>query len=47
MNTFNALDITDKTKAYEKLAYELLDMYLQNSDEDIVEERLMGLVGQK
>lgn len=47
MKRFDALDITEQTQAYEKLAFELLDSYLQNSDEDIAEERLMGLVGQK
>jgi len=45
MNYFNELPEEAKKKAYENLAYELLDNYLQTTlggDEQYAEERLMN-----
>lgn len=51
MNYFNELPEEAKKKAYENLAYELLDNYLQitlGGDEQYAEERLMNaLKGEK
>jgi hypothetical protein len=41
MEFFEELDSSVQNKAYEFLAYELLDEYLENADSDVAEGRLM------
>ena len=41
MEYFNDLDPSVRAKAMENLAYELLDSYLTDTDDDVIESRLM------